>query len=296
MVLPISRFLFTRLIAFLAIIHTFATALPKNASSSGQEKPQFWTDAVRRGSILYDQMRTGCFPDKQEPITYDELLAQGWTVNDASGPAIQFPPIPRPPDYSESVKKIMPWTKGDDYYVPPTTSLPSSRYDNEYSPLNGLINAKILIRRSSEPLYWPDVTFAVWQALCASLSTPIKSLRWIVLTEVINGIGTAVLSYADPQGKIAIFEPGTEAYKAIIGTPNWATGSVYLLMEHKRQLGLKGIGRIIVFGGEYEEEGVDWPSVVFEVVDLAAPVDGEVGMGCGVWKVRWQMRRVVVVT
>lgn len=84
---------------------------PKNASME-----EIWRDAVRRGSILYDQMQSGCFPDKRNPITFSELVAQNWTVNDAAGPEIQFPPRPQPPHFSPSVAKMMPWTKGNDYY------------------------------------------------------------------------------------------------------------------------------------------------------------------------------------
>ncbi|KAL8698748.1 MAG: hypothetical protein Q9201_006399 [Fulgogasparrea decipioides] len=176
----------------------------------------------------------------------------------------------------------MPWTKGNDYYdtslkhiieqVPPTTSLPESRYDNQYSTKNGLINALILIRRDNEHLYWSDVTFAVWEAFSASQSTNIQDLRWIVLTEVTNGIGTNIIDYAVPDdNKVTTFEPGTEAHRAILGSPNWAVGSAYLLLEHKKQLGHKTIGRIIVYCAELEEEEVEGPSVVFEILDLPAP-------------------------
>lgn len=77
---------------------------------------EIWRDAVRKGSILYDQMNSGCFPDKQNPITYPELLAQGWTVNDAAGPEIQFPPPPGPPTFGGNISGIMPFTNESDYY------------------------------------------------------------------------------------------------------------------------------------------------------------------------------------
>ncbi|KAL8705796.1 MAG: hypothetical protein Q9225_008006, partial [Loekoesia sp. 1 TL-2023] len=155
---------------------------------------------------------------------------------------------------------------------PETTSLPESGYDNQYSTKNGLINALILVRRDNEPLHWSDVTFAVWEALSASQSTNIQDLRWIVLTEVTNSIGRFIIEYAVPDAnKVTTFKPGTEAHRAILGSPNWAVGSVYLLMEHKKQLGHKTIGRIIVFSTALEEEEVEGPSMVFEILDLPAP-------------------------
>ena len=155
--------------------------------------------------------------------------------------------------------------------VPPKTSLPPSRYDNEYSTRNGLINTLILIRRGDEHLYWSDVTFAVWEALTAFQGTNIQDLRWIVLTEVTNSIGNLIIDHAVPDVYTAVtFEPGTEAHRAILGSPNWAIGSVYLLMEHKKQLGHKTIGRITVFCADLGK-GEEGPSMVFEIVDLPAP-------------------------
>ncbi|KAL8676326.1 MAG: hypothetical protein Q9186_007146 [Xanthomendoza sp. 1 TL-2023] len=213
-------------------------------------------------------MQSGCFPDKQNPVTFPELVAQNWTLDDAAGPDIKFPGRPEPPLLSGSVAKIMPWTKGDDYY---RFSL-KHRIHNQYSTTNGLINALILIRRANERLHWSDVTFAVWEALSASQGANIQDLRWIVLTEVDNFINTLIIDKAVPDvTKVATFEPGTEAHRAIMGSPNWGIGSVYLLMEHKKQLGHKSIGRIIVCCEELEEEEVEGPSVILEILDVPAP-------------------------
>lgn len=126
-------------------------------------------------------------------------------------------------------------------------------------------------RRANEPLHWSDVTFAVWEALSALHRSNIQDLRYIVLTEVDNLISTIIIDHAvvDPF-EVAIFEPGTEAHRALLGSPN-GVGSVYLLMEHKKQLGRKTIGRIIVCCVTLEEEEVGGPSMVFEILDLPAP-------------------------
>ena len=95
-----------------SIIPTFANSSPLNASLY-----EIWKNAVRRGSLLYDQMQSGCFPDKQNPITLSELRAQSWEGADTTGLEPQWPPRPELPRLSGSVAKIMTdWTKGDDYY------------------------------------------------------------------------------------------------------------------------------------------------------------------------------------
>lgn len=126
-------------------------------------------------------------------------------------------------------------------------------------------------RRANEPLRWSDVTFAVWEALSALHRSNIQDLRYIVLTEVDNYISTIIIDHAvlDPL-KVATFEPGTEAHRALLGSPN-GVGSVYLLMEHKKQLGRKTIGRIIICCVALEEEEVEGPSMVFEILDIPAP-------------------------
>lgn len=95
-----------------SIIPTFASSSPLNASLD-----EIWKNAVRRGSVLYDQMQSGCFPDKQNPVTFSELRAQGWELGDTTSPQPQWPPRPQLPFISGSVAKIMTdWTKGNDYY------------------------------------------------------------------------------------------------------------------------------------------------------------------------------------
>ena len=126
-------------------------------------------------------------------------------------------------------------------------------------------------RRVNEPLHWSDVTFAVWEALSALHRSDIQDLRYIVQTEVDNYISTTIIDHAvqDPL-EVGIFEPGTEAHRAILGSPN-GVGSVYLLMEHKKQLGRKTIGRIIICCVTLDEEERGGPSMVFEIMDMPVP-------------------------
>ncbi len=43
-----------------------------SASSIGDEN---WTTAVRKGSILYEQLQSGCFPEDVNPVTLADLQA-----------------------------------------------------------------------------------------------------------------------------------------------------------------------------------------------------------------------------
>ena len=104
-------FIISITLVVISITPSLARSLPTNSTWE-----EVWRDAVRKGGILYDQMQSGCFPDKQNPIKFSELLAQGWTVNDKSGPEIQFPPDLTSPFLAGSVKRVLPWTQGDDYY------------------------------------------------------------------------------------------------------------------------------------------------------------------------------------
>ena len=64
---------------------------------------------------------------------------------------------------------------------------------------------------------------------------------------------------------------------ALLGTPNGA-GGVYLLMQHKRALGLKTISRVHV---GFEWIGGRWlPFLIFEVVDMRAS-EGLLDVGSG---------------
>ncbi|KAI4254856.1 MAG: hypothetical protein L6R35_007531, partial [Caloplaca aegaea] len=72
-------------------------------------------------------------------------------------------------------------------------------------------------------------------------------------------------------GEIRIVERGSDALLALLGTPSGAR-AVYLLMQHKRQLGRKTIVKATVFGKTRSHWALHGPDVVFEVRDV---VDSE---------------------
>lgn len=62
-----------------------------------------------------------------------------------------------------------------------------------------------------------------------------------------------------------MYGQGTQAFYAPLGTPSGA-GAAYLLMQHKRQLGVKTIARFTVFGKAQAQWGKAGLDVVFEVL------------------------------
>ncbi|KAL8818874.1 MAG: hypothetical protein Q9191_007845 [Dirinaria sp. TL-2023a] len=232
---------------------------------------EIWKNSVRKGTFLYDQMQSGCFPDKQNPPTFSELRAQNWRVDNAFDPrSPPFPPRPVAAYLSPPVVKFM--------TVPEYTSLPETAFDSQYSLRNRLINALIMIKRKEETLHWSDVTFAVWEYLSDFYGSSVRNLRYVAYSWVDNVDSMQIMEAAvqDPY-KVAIFEPGTEAYLALLGTPN-AIGSAYLLMEHKKQLGHKSVGRIFVFSQYLPGEELGYPTLVLEFVDVpAAPAAAGLG-------------------
>lgn len=95
----------------ISITPGFASSLPLNSSMD-----ELWKNSVRKGTFLYDQMQSGCFPDKQNPPTFSELRAQNWELGNGDPRRDIFPARPVPPYLSPSVAKFMTgWTKGNDY-------------------------------------------------------------------------------------------------------------------------------------------------------------------------------------
>lgn len=140
-----------------------------------------------------------------------------------------------------------------------------SRYYNMYSPRNRLIAAITTNRIATEPIHWSDATFAMWAAITSTVGSDIKGLRYIGRSSVNNHFSKSIINRAHPRKSKGVkrFEAGEEAFLALLGTPNGA-GSVYLLMQHKRALGLKTIVDAFVFrDGPFE-----WPHLIFEVADM----------------------------
>lgn len=61
--------------------------------------------------------------------------------------------------------------------------------------------------------------------------------------------------------KIRVFRPSNDALVALVGNPN-GVGGVYLLMEHKRALGLERISRMVLI---LDGSGSD-PYLIYEAI------------------------------
>ena len=149
-------------------------------------------------------------------------------------------------------------------------------YWGEYSPRNGLITALSTSKFLGDTLFWSDVAFALWQAISALNNTDIKNIRYIVQDDINNEITRSIVFQAVPDRskELAIFSYGTEEFQALLGTPNSA-GGVYLLMEHKRILGLKTISRIFVFLDGTADLDDRYVGIAYEVQDIPSSKDAQ---------------------
>ena len=108
----------------------------------------------------------------------------------------------------------------------------------------------------------------MWEAVTAYAGKSIKDLRWIAQNAIQDEFTQFIINrlLEGKVGKVRTVELGEEAFCALLGTPSGA-GAVYLLMQHKRQLGHKIITRATVFGQQWAQHG---PDVVFEIRDMPA--------------------------
>ena len=145
-----------------------------------------------------------------------------------------------------------------------------------YSPKNGLIAALNIKKAAGEQIYWSDASFALWEAITSFSRSNLRYLRYIAHNDISNPVTKYIIHRAVPNESesITVFDAGTTAFLALMGTPN-GVGGVHLLMEHKRALGYKTITRAIVFrkGPRAFPSGSD---VVFQVQDMPVPLQGRV--------------------
>ncbi|KAL8906148.1 MAG: hypothetical protein Q9171_006391 [Xanthocarpia ochracea] len=244
----------------LALVSLFAPSISTPTDTPISNNNPNWTIAVQKGTVLYAQLQSRCFPDRIKPMTVESLQADKWDFT-----------VPWPPP-AESltifpifVARMFGWTISDkDYYVedvgregaesdPPSSAgslgdrvSVRTEYNNLYSPRNGLVAAYSTQRVKNDQVHWSDVTFALWERLTSIVGTRVKDLHYIARTGIYNKFTVSIMEDAVPQGKnIAIFEPGDPAFLALLGTPN-GVGAVYLLMQHKQALGFKTISRVVV--------------------------------------------------
>lgn len=72
--------------------------------------------AINKGTYLYRQLQSGCFPDIDNAVTFQDLIAHGWTM-DGTGGSVWPPVKDHWEGFSQFVIRTMGWTDNSDYYV-----------------------------------------------------------------------------------------------------------------------------------------------------------------------------------
>ena len=148
----------------------------------------------------------------------------------------------------------------------PSAFVRPTAYCNIYSPHNGLIAAYSTERNPDEPLHWSDVTFALWAAIVPLVGGGIENLRYIARSWVTNDVTLSIIDAAllHPV-RAKTFAANEEAFLALLGTPN-GVGVAYLLMQHKKALGLKTLSRVTA--GYDDPNYWEFAYLMFEIVDM----------------------------
>ncbi|KAL8851601.1 MAG: hypothetical protein Q9198_011063, partial [Flavoplaca austrocitrina] len=144
-----------------------------------------WERALAKGTVLYQQLESGCYPDTVNPIDLEGLKAIGFHIG--SDEKSYWPPkFQEKSAFSPGESHRFKWTTAqqaywktsvDRFYWVPWKDI--TRFNNEYSPRNGLITALSARRAAAETLHWSDITFAIWQAVTTFSGRNINDLRFI---------------------------------------------------------------------------------------------------------------------
>ncbi|KAL8807165.1 MAG: hypothetical protein Q9182_000847 [Xanthomendoza sp. 2 TL-2023] len=235
--------------------------------------------AVHHGEQLFRKLQSGCEPDAVNPVDIESLRAIGFSIgNDEKSRW--------PPDFDEqsvftadqikrfkwSLKQRYWRTSVDRSYSPAWGD--QTKYYNEYSPADGLITSLAAIKSPHEYLHWSDIAFAIWEATSSFVGLNVKNLRFIAAHSIQHDFTLSIINQLVEQkpGEIRMWGPGTPSFFALLGTPTGAR-AVYLLMQHKRQLGLKTITKATLFGKSQSQWLISGPDVVFEVGNVVHRID-----------------------
>lgn len=155
-------------------------------------------------------------------------------------------------------------------------------YNNIYSTRNNLIMAHGNYKLENEPLFWSDVTFALWTGIISRTGGDARNIQYIGRAWVCNAFTASIIytALAKMQVKrIANVRPNDESFFAMLGTPNGA-GGVYLLMQHKQVLGFKTFSQVVI-GLDFDGPDSS-PWLVFKAVYMPSPRLLNTGGGGGV--------------
>lgn len=120
--------------------------------------------------------------------------------------------------------------------------------------------------------HWSDVAFLQYSSAATTSELPLP-LNYIFRNTITNPDTFAITShvlvkqgYKDyEEWPGVIFDVDSEEGRAILGTPS-GSGIVWLLAQHKQQLGEKRITKITLFCAETQEDVYRFPSLLFWIV------------------------------
>ncbi|KAL8963129.1 MAG: hypothetical protein Q9193_000564 [Seirophora villosa] len=268
---------------YLTLLHLLISLIPITETfyvPVVQDTLQNWHAAVTRGKRLFDQLQSGCSPDAINPIDREGLRAIGFRIGTDEGS--RWPPVFKERSiFTSTQMKWFRWSDGlapaywrtsvDRFYSTPWPD--ETKFYNEYSPRNGLIASLAATKSPAETLNWSDVTFAMWEAVASFTGRSPKELRFIAQHFVRHPFTLSIITRlvdGKPPGVIRLFGQETEAFFALLGTP-FGAGAVYLLMQHKKQLGHKTFSRVTLFGKSPNQWSQYGPDIVFEIRDVSDP-------------------------
>ena len=114
-----SIYLQILLLTVAASFHSLLTGSLRLPSSNTLSYDETWSTAVRKGTLLYRQLQSGCFPDIERPITLGQLIKQGWYFTE---PGTWPPSLGYSTFFSEFEERTFGWTDGLHYYEQPIRS------------------------------------------------------------------------------------------------------------------------------------------------------------------------------
>lgn len=138
-----------------------------------------------------------------------------------------------------------------------------AEFANVYDPQHNIIVAVSLksptfalqdAGKSGDPLpklkNWSDVTYLVWKNICDKHGKSVSDISILVYFMVVNKDAAQILSQIIPQFSMlpesppgASFEPDSDNFKAIMGTPP-GQGIGWFLAQHQQELKGKTVQRI----------------------------------------------------
>ncbi|KAJ5768712.1 hypothetical protein N7520_003271 [Penicillium odoratum] len=192
------------------------------------------------------------------------------------------------------------WTVGEDGVLTAedleenTGETAAAQYQNWYNVQGGLIIVNLawspgyVVGQNSDQEWWPedvtddtvtalnvkqlsDVMYIEW----ASQATDVTSLEYVIPLNVVNpgtrsAMTLAMASVASTWSTPEVFYPGSEAFDALVGSPN-GNAQAWILINHKAQLGVKTISSIRVWTSSTIKAGQ--PNVFPDTEEWAAEAD-----------------------